>query len=260
MRTIRIIQTESEQMRILHSRSRQAAALIAAAGGALALVGLVGQTTGAYFTDVHPGQINATSTFGKVAVAVDGIAVPAGDSTGGTNNLSVQWNNMLPGQDKTVTFTVHNTGTSNESIWLAFDDSNKEWTAINTLGTYGDAKINSPMLNADYNNLNNHYAEGTPPGVGAKGSCGDAPLPIAYLPAQNHVADLAPGQSTNFTFSLGYSACLTGGTTPPTAQSGPAFSAPLLYDIVATQQGITPSDAHNGGAYTLPAVQAGYNI
>ena len=119
-------------MKILHSRARRAAAFIAVTGGALALVGMAGQTTGAYFTDVHPGQINATSTFGKVALAGEGIAVPAGDSTVGANNLSVQWNNMLPGPDKTVSFTVTNSGTANESIWLAFNNSNGEWTAINS--------------------------------------------------------------------------------------------------------------------------------
>ena len=68
---------------------------------------------------------------------------------------------MLPGADKTVNFTVTNTGTANESIWLAFDNSNGEWSAVNQLGTYGDAKINSPMLNGDFNNLNNNYPQGT---------------------------------------------------------------------------------------------------
>ncbi len=238
-------------MKILHSRARRAAAFLAVTGGALALVGLAGQTTGAYFTDVHAGQINATSTFGKVAVAVDGIAVPTDDSTGGANNLSVQWNNMLPGQDKTVTFTVHNSGTANESIWLAFDNTNKEWSAINTLGTYGDAKINSPMLNADYNNLNNALPQGSV--AAGTNKCGDPNPPIAFLPVENHVADLAPGQSTNFTFSLGYGSCLSN----PAAQGAPAFSSPLDYDIVATQQGISPSDAHNGGAYTVSNVLPG---
>jgi hypothetical protein len=89
--------------------------------------------------------------------SVDGIAVPAGDSTGGANNLSVQWNNMLPGSDKTVSFTVTNTGTANESIWLAFNDSNGQWTAINSLGTYGDAQIHSPLITQDFNNLNSHH-------------------------------------------------------------------------------------------------------
>lgn len=235
-------------MRILRSRSRRAAAFIAATGGAIALVGLAASTTGAYFTDVHPGQINATSSFGKVAVSVDGVAVPTGDSTGGANNLQVQWNNMLPGADKTVKFTVHNTGTANESIWLAFDNSNGEWSAVNQLGTYGQAKINSPMLNGDYNNLNNNYPQGTV--AAGTNKCGDPNPAIAYLPAQNHVADLAPGQSTDFTFSLGFSACLSGNA----AQGQQAFANPLLYDIVATQQGISPSDSHNAaGTYTAPS-------
>ena len=235
-------------MKIMRSRSRLVAGFIAATGGAIALVGLAAGTTGAYFTDVHSGQVNATSTFGQVKLAVDGIAVPAGDSTGGANNLQVQWNNMLPGTDKTVNFTVTNTGTAHESIWLAFDNSNGEWSAINQLGTYGDAKINSPLLNQDFNNLNNNYPQGTV--AAGVNKCGDPNPAIAYLPADNHVADLAPGQSTDFTFSLGYSACLSGNA----AQGQPAFANPLLYDIIATQPGISPSDSHNAaGTYTPPS-------
>jgi hypothetical protein len=234
-------------MQFMRSRSRRVAAFIAATGGAIALVGLAAGSTGAYFTDVHAGQVDGT--FGKVAISVDGIAVPSGDSTGGANNLSINWNNMLPGQDKTVTWTVTNTGTANESIWLAFDNSNGGWfnadgnSGINNLGTYGDAQINSPLLNADYNNLNNGYPEGT----------GPAPA-IAYLPAENHVADLAPGQQTSFTFSFEYTAKLHNNA----LQGGPAFLNPLLYDLIATQQGIAPSDPNNGSIYTLPTPPAGY--
>ena len=223
-------------MRILRSRSRRAAAFIAATGGAIALVGLAASTTGAYFTDVHPGQINATSSFGKVAVSVDGVAVPAGDSTGGANNLQVQWNNMLPGADKTVKFTVHNTGTANESIWLAFDNSNGEWTAINQLGTYGDAKIHSPLLNGDYNNLNNNYPQGTV--AAGTNKCGDPNPAIAYLPAQNHVADLAPGQSTDFSFSLGFGSCLSGNA----AQGQTGIRQPVAVRHRRHPAGISPSD------------------
>ena len=81
-----------------------------------------------------------------------------------------------------------------------------------------------------------------------KNACGDPNPAIAYLPAENHVADLAPGQQTNFTFSLGYGSCLA-----HAPQGGPAFAAPLKTDIIATQQGISPDDAHNGGAYQAPS-------
>jgi hypothetical protein len=235
-------------MRIMRSRSRRVAAFIAATGGAIALVGIAAGSTGAYFTDVHAGSINGT--FGKVALSVDGVVVAPGDSaTGGKENLEIQWNSMLPGSNKTVSWTVTNTGTANESIWLAFDDSNGEWTAINTLGSYGDARINSPLLNADYNNLNNKYPQGTPANPGQHNACGDQQPAIAYLPAENHVADLAPGGSASFTFSFGYGPCLSDNS----LQGGPAFANPLLYDIIATQQGITPDDSHNGGVYTPPS-------
>ena len=72
--------------------------------------------------------------------------------------------------------------------------------------------------------------------------------PVAYLPVENHVADLAPGQSTNFSFSLGFGSCLS---RSPWLRVAPAFSSPFAYDVVATQPGISPSDAHNGGAYTV---------
>lgn len=213
------------------------------------MVGMASASTGAYFTDVHAGSVNGT--FGKVQVSVDGVTLPAGDSNDG---LAITWNNMLPGSDKTVTWQVTNTGTATESIWLAFDNSNGGWyntdgrSGINNLGTYGDAQIHSPLLNADYNNLNNLYPQGTPSNPGQTNHCGDPVGPIAYLPAENHVADLAPGHSTTFTFSFGYTACLSANA----LQGGPAFTNPLLYDIVATQQGVTPDDTHNGGAYAPP--------
>jgi hypothetical protein len=229
-------------MRILRSRRQRVAAFIAATGGALALVGLAASTTGAYFTDVHAGSVEGT--FGKVAVSVNGVAVQPGDSV---NGMNVNFSNMLPGQDKTVTYTVLNTGSANESIWLAFDNSNGEWSNVNQLGTYGDAKINSPLINEDFNNLNNNYPQGTV--AAGHNACGDANPAIAYLPAENHVADLAPGQTTSFTFDLGFTSCLSSNT----LQGGPAFQHPLLTDVIATQQGISPSDTHNGGVYTQPS-------
>lgn len=235
-------------MKALRSKPRRVAAFIAASGGAIALLGTAAASTGAYFTDVHAGSVNGT--FGKVKVSVDGVTVPAGDSH---DALAITWNNMLPGSDKSVTWAVTNTGTAPESIWLAFDNSNGGWyntegNGINNLGSYGDAQIHSPLLNADYNNLNNLYPQGTPSYPGQHNACGDPVGPIAYLPAENHVADLAPGASTTFTFSFGYTACLRSNA----LQGGPTFMNPLLYDIIATQQGITPDDAHNGGVYSAP--------
>ena len=233
----------------LRTRSFRLAAFLAAVGGAAALVGTAASGTGAYFTDVQGGQVNGG--FGTVTVAVDGVTLPPGDSHSG---LAITWNNMLPGTDKTVTWTVKNTGTGNESIWLAFDNSNQGWfnangnTGINNLGTYGDAKINSPLLNKDFNNLDNLYPQGSGPNPGQKNACGDPVPAIAYLPAENHVADLSPGASTSFTFSFGYTACLSANV----LQGGPAFLTPLLYDIIATQQGVTPDDTHNGGVYAAP--------
>lgn len=238
-------------MGLLGHKTVRIGAFLATMAGATALVGAAATSTGAYFTDTHAGTINGT--FGKIALRVDNVTVPTGDSATGTDDLAIQWNNMLPGQDKTVTFKVTNITNNAESIWLAFDNSNNEWANINTLGSFGDAKINSPNINQDYNNLNNLYPEGTPPNPGQKNSCGDPEPAIAYLPAENHVMDLAPGASGTFTFSFGFTACLSANA----LQGNTAFAAPLLYDIIATQPGITPDDTHNGGIYTLPQPPAG---
>jgi len=258
-----------------HSRSKRSgstvilstkARLFGCVGALVAAGSLIGTSagsTGAYFTDVVPNSINGT--FGSVVVTVNSITVPTGDTTGGSGTTvtpyTIQWDNMLPGVNKTVTWTVTNTGTATESIWLAFDNSNGGWfgydpttqttSGINTLGTYGDAQIASPLLNGNYNNLNNLYPENTV--AAGTNACGDPNPAIEYLPAENHVADLTVGEQTSFTFSFGYTACLSDNA----LQSGPAFTVPLLADIIATQQGIAPSDSHNGGAYTLPTQPAG---
>jgi hypothetical protein len=44
-------------------------------------------------------------------------------------------------------------------------------------------------------------------------------------------------------------ACLSGNA----AQGQQAFANPMLYDVIATQHGISPNDAHNAaGTYTPP--------
>lgn len=242
------------------SRAVRIAALVGLVGGAAALMGAAGSGTGAYFTDVTPGTVNGT--FGTVTDAVTNIALAPGDSSSGN---AITWNNMLPGSDKTVTWTVKNTGSAAESIWLAFDNSNGGWfnadgnSGINNLGTYGDAKINSPLLNQDFNNLNNLYPQGTPANPGQVNACGDPVGPIDYLPAENHVADLAPGDSATFSFSFGYTACLSK-SSQGNSGGGPAFVNPLMYDIIATQQGVTPDDSHNGKVYAPPVQPASFTL
>ncbi len=236
------------------ARAARVAALVGLVGGAAALMGAAGSGTGAYFTDVTTGTVNGS--FGTVTDSITAIDLAAGDTASGN---AITWNNMLPGTDKNVSWTVKNTGSAAESIWLAFPNTNGGWfnadgnSGINNLGTYGDAQIHSPLLNANYDNLNNLYPQGTPANPGQKNACGDPVGAIAYLPAENHVADLAPGASATFTFSFGYTACLSK-SGDGNSGGGPAFVNPLEYDIVATQQGITPDDSHNGGVFVAPAM------
>jgi hypothetical protein len=199
----------------------------------VALVGATVLTTGAYFTDNHPGQY--TGTFGEVSVSVVG-------SGSGTDHLQFDWPKMLPGQWNDSTIKVKNTGSANESIWLVFDNTNLEWSSINTLGSYGEWYI----YGHDYNNLNNRYPEGTAY-TGPPNACGDPIAAIAYLPHVISLGSLAPGAAATYAANFRYTSCISNNA----YQGLPAFFNPLQFAIVATQAGILPSDPHNG-AGTIP--------
>src|SRR5574340_168667 len=206
--------------------------LIVVVAAMVALVGATVLTTGAYFTDSHPGQY--TGTFGNVSVSVDGHGT-------GTDNLQLDWPNMLPSIWNNSTISVTNTGTATESIWLVFDNANLEWSSLNTLGSYGEWYVSGHY----YTNLNNVYAQGTPSAF--INACGDAAGPISYLPHVNSLGNLASGGSANYQVSFRYTACFSNNA----AQGQPAFANPLKFAIVATQNGILPNDPHNG-AGTIP--------
>lgn len=206
---------------------------IALVAAMVALVGATVVTTGAYFTDSHPGQY--TGTFGSVAVSVDGHGT-------GTDNLQLDWPNMLPGVWNTSTISVTNTGTTNESIWLVFDNANLEWSSINTLGSYGEWDVNG----VHYANLNNRYAQGT--STTGQLDCAGTQIPnIGYLPHVNGLGTLSAGASYNFSVQFRFSACISNSL----YEGQSAFANPLKFAIVATQSGILPNDPHNG-AGTIP--------
>jgi len=218
---------------------------LGAVGTATALIGTAASGTGAYFSDNHPGSV--TGTFGHVTVDVTG----GGDSVAGQSPLAFDWKNMLPGDWKSATLTVKNTGTASEDVWLLFDDSNGEWSALNTLGTFGEFKVNG----VDYNNLNNHYPQGTAANPGQTNSCGDSTGPIAYLPAKNALGTLAAGQTANFQVAFRSSACISNSA----YEGQPAFAQPLNFSVMATQHGVDPTDPHNGaGKWSAPATAPGF--
>lgn len=239
------------------ARSARLAGALTAAGAAVALIGSSAAGSGAYFSDRHNGSFNGH--FGQVSIQVTPVD---------NGSMNWDWMGILPSEWQTASMTVKNTGTKAEDVYLAFDDSNGEWSAINTLGTYGEAQVSSDLTGThDYNNLNNGYAQGTPDNPGQTNACGDQYPPISYLPAQNFLGTLAAGASETVTFKFRYTACLGNDTVLQNGshvvfnQDGsPAFANPLQFGVIATQPGVKPSDPHNrdhfstgGVIYTAPS-------
>ena len=90
---------------------------------AMALISTLVVGTGAYFTDNKPGAVAAN--FGNVAVNVAG--------------ANIDFANLMPGEVQTQTVTVQNTGTGNEDIWLAFDNTNSYSTGVAVSNTSAQA-------------------------------------------------------------------------------------------------------------------------
>ncbi len=225
---------------MLKTKFSRFAALVAVVALLTAALGLTVTTTGAYFTDSQPGAI--TGNLGTVSVGISGAAI--------------NFANLLPGEVQTQTVNVQNTGTANEDIWLAFDNANFAWSAVNDLGQYGRFVVNGNV----YDNLNNGYAQGTP-GSGVMSTnpasgCYNIPRnAIAYLPHTIFLATLTPSQVVSFNISFNFNPCMTGGNGTGAALWGsvandfsPAIPAntPLNFKVAAFQQGVNPNDQMNG--------------
>ncbi len=215
-------------------------------GVMVSLIGIAVAGTGAYFTDSVGGQI--TGNLGTVAVAVSG--------------QNINFANLMPGEVRTQTVTVRNTGTGNEDIYLAFDNTNKAWSAVNDLGQYGKFVINGKT----YDNLTNKYnsttgVPGAPiPGQFMGGSCSTVPrVPGNYLPHVILLGTLTPNQTWTFNVSFNIIACKSDGGgkgiwgyfandfSPPLADS-----LPLLFKVAAFQPGVNPNDPFNGAGQIAP--------
>lgn len=102
------------------------------ASGALLGTSIAG--TGAYFTDSHDGNLSASSGHLKV----------------NTTNTYLNFNGLIPGEDKsaTVTFTPTD-GSPNEDVWMVFDTNDPAFWAFSGskaqngggLGGYGHFKV-----------------------------------------------------------------------------------------------------------------------
>lgn len=211
-----------------------------------ALLGVAVMSTGAYFTDSKPGAV--TGNLGTVVVATSGTAI--------------DFANLLPGETQTRTVTVRNDGTGAEDIYLAFDNTNSAWSAVNDLGQYGKFVI----AGKTYDNLNNGYDALTPgvPGTPIAGEfmpgyCSSVPrVGINYLPHVILLATLAPGQTWTFDVSFQFNACLTSGQGATLWGSGsfspPIGPVPLNFEVAAFQQGVLPGDLFNGAGRIAPLV------
>jgi hypothetical protein len=214
-----------------------------------ALLGTAISGTGAYFTDSHPGSINAGT--GKIAVTVD----PA--------DGQLNFDNLLPGeyQTKTINYTANPVG-GTEDIWLVFpgDVTSEAFTGNpddghgGGLGAYGHFALDSTG-GAHFTsfNLNNprptDHTSATCPidaatGWGgsndAKANPSDTHLVPYCAPADAILlqSNMNPGDAGSADLTFGYTPLLHG-------PQGAARSALVAYKIVATQHGIAPNDPNN---------------
>ena len=143
-----------------------------------ALFAVASATTGAYFSDKKAGAV--TGTFGSIKVTTSGGIVQNDGSR------SFVWDNMLPGEMKSATVGYQNTGRNVQDVYLVFNPT--ALSALNTLGTYGEAHIavNGTEVWAS-TNLNDITGSDT------------AGIPVVTLIGKN----VGPTASGNVTFSFG---------------------------------------------------------
>lgn len=227
-------------------------ALLGTAAVAASLIGVAVVGTGAYYTDSHGGQISGNN--GSVAITVDGTGT-------GPEDMDFDFSGILPGAPgKTATITVTNTGSAPEDLYLAFNNDNNMWSAVNDLGQYGKFIINTKT----YDNLNNTYTAANSgvsmPGSGVMGgSCAGVPrVAINYLPHVISLGTLAVGEVWSFDINFQYIACMTdheGEAIFNSAEAGIGAGiapAPLKFAVAAFQQGVNPNDPFNGTGRIAP--------
>jgi hypothetical protein len=201
------------------------AGFIGAAGVTAALVGSAVAGSGAYFSDSKPGSVSAT--MGSIKVNTD------------HTTLSLQ--NLLPGEAQSQTASFVNSGLNAQDVWVVFDNadlgdhsSGTDTGLINDRGQFGQAEITSQGVTKFWSNNLNDDSSTCAPGTGAPAVCNPVPH---MLKLQDN---LAPGASADLTFTYTPAAKTKG----LAWEGNPAF-APIDYQIVATQHGITPDNSLN---------------
>ncbi len=230
------------------ARSRKfLAGAVGVAALALAAAGV--GTTGAYFSDSHPGSIKAST--GAVIVNP-------------TSSLDLNFTKLLPGEfsKQAVSYTAAGSGT--EDIWLVFPTLPTSDTAFlngqkgtlgekPALGRYGHFAVmqGNNTLFTSYNLTTAANPGGTDScGVDTNGHGGNAEQATSattgyppYCPVPNAIKlgdNLSYGQTGAADITFGYTKLLRADTAQ---NQGPVVIAP--FRLVATQHGILPNDVNN---------------
>jgi hypothetical protein len=229
------------------ARAVRIAGFVGALGASAALITAAVQGTGAYFTDSHTGEIDAST--GHVQVTIS------------PSDGKLSFADLLPGdyQTDTIGYTAH--GTAAEDIWLVFPTDGTAEAFVGTagdgagggLGRFGHFALTSTG-GASFTsyNLNNagtgsHSGSTCPTDGNGWGGSNDQPASPADTTS---VAFCAPRNaillSSGLTDGQTGSAALTFGFTPllKAPQDGPLTKV-VNYQIVATQHGIRPDNPFN---------------
>jgi|EndMetStandDraft_6_1072998.scaffolds.fasta_scaffold77906_2 hypothetical protein len=201
-------------------------ALLAAIGLAFHAAG----QTGAYLEDVKKGGV--TGTIGQVKISTEGGAA--------IDDPTFAWDDMLPGDYKSVTVTYTNTGTVPEDVYLTFPNLTA-LSALNSLGTYGEVhvSVNGTEVYANAN-LNDKPNNGT-----------------SGLPAQLKLQEgLTVNHTGTFTFKFRYADKLGGVQGAAThSTGGGAFNPYPVPGQVTTRSG---DGTGNGLPFAVAGVQEGH--
>lgn len=205
-----------------------------------ALVGISVSGTGAYFTDSHNGSINAGTGTVKV----------------NTSDLSLNFDNLLPGEYQTKTLDYHANTTGAEDIWLVFPNHGSDAFSAHPqsgpipLGRYGHFAVSSTN-GASFTSYNLALSPN-----GASDSCTIDANGEGGSTAQSATAADAPPPycapagaillASNLTNGQGGTASLEFGFTPLLTAPQGSSTAPLVpFKIVATQHGVRPDNPNN---------------
>jgi len=225
------------------------AALTASAG----LVAAATSSTGAYFTDVHPGSLSAGS--GHLKVNITGVS--GGATASGADNLALDFQNLYPADYRTETINYQtDSSVGNEDLWLVFPT---DTTALHNvwdmftgpssgyngggLGRYGHFAVSEShdgLAFSSYNLSSGYTDDCTPDALGhanaaagtAADNTGATPCAVPTMIRLAHNLSAGATGQIKLTFGL---------TQRQTQQDQIEFDGhAVAFEIVATQPGVAP--------------------